>query len=246
MIREVHSRAGLGWASRSLALLSLVLLGVSNIVLKERGKAKAKRSHRALVDKSAFRDWPYVFFVCGCVVVFLGIYTPFVYIQPYAIRHEIASPRLSLYILAILNASSLFGRVLPNIIANRVGPLNLIIGTSAVLSITSFCLITASNLARLLAAIIVYGFATGTFFSLQPTIFVKLTSNAAMIGTRFGMAFAVMSLALLLGPPISGALLGDTGYVSAWVWAGTTMIAGGVFIAISGILQARKQGTIVV
>lgn len=241
MLRELNARVGLPWATRAISFLSLFLLLVALLVLRLPGSSGGggRRTPRSLVDPTVFKDWPFLLFVLGCSVVFLGLYTPFVHIQTYAAREGIASPSFALYILAILNSSSILGRILPSLVAQHMGSMNMIIGTCATLSIASFCLITTGvSLARLLAAVVAYGFFTGSFFALQPTIFVRLTSDPRMIGTRFGMAFLTMSVALLFGPPISGALLDEAGYDAAWVWAGATIMAGGGLILASRVKKA--------
>lgn len=240
MIREINYTAGLHWAIRAMAFLSLFLGTLAILVLRvPDASAAARRPPRSLIDPTALRDWPFVLFVLGCFIVFLGLYTPFVHMQTYALHESITSPSLALYILAILNASSIFGRVLPSLVAQHVGSMNMIIGTCIALATTSFCLTTTgTSLARLLAAAIVYGFFTGTFFALQPTIFWRLSVDPLTVGTRFGMAFVVLSVALLFGPPISGALLDNTGYDAAWIWSGATILAGGGLILASRIKKA--------
>lgn len=239
MIREVHSQTSLGWATRAIALLLLILLLFSNLVLRPGLNSGGPTQRRPLLDKTAFTDWPYVFFVAGCFSVFLGMYTPFVHVQSYALDKNIMSPDLALYLLAILNSGSIFGRILPALIAQSLGPMNTIIASATALAITSACLISATTSARLLLTIISQGFFTGSFFALQPTIFVKLTSDPKRIGTRFGMAFSIMSFALLFGPPCGGALRGVFGYVGAWVWASITILVGGFLILYSRLLRDR-------
>ncbi|KAH7137200.1 FAD binding domain-containing protein [Dactylonectria estremocensis] len=241
MLRELYPKIGLPWAVRALALLLLVLLGASNLVLRARDPRSQTNKRRPFIDSTAFRDWPYLLFVAGCFVVFLGMYTPFVYIQSYALDEGIVSPNFALYFLAILNAGSIFGRILPSFVAQRIGSMNMIIGTTVILSVTSLSLLTAKTQACLIAAIVFHGFFTGTFFALQPTIFVRLTADPSKIGTRFGMAFSVMSVALLFGSPISGALRKEMGYGAAWVWAGMTIFCGGMIILASRVL--RRQWT---
>ncbi|KAK7423360.1 hypothetical protein QQX98_001151 [Neonectria punicea] len=239
MVRELYPQIGLFWAVRALALVLLVLLGIANFVLRARDTGTQNRRRRSFIDPTAFTDWPYLLFVAGCFVVFLGMYTPFVYIQSYALDEGIVSSNFALYFLAILNASSIFGRILPSFVAQRIGSMNMIIGTTLALSITSLCLITAKSSARLIVVIVFVGFFTGTFFALQPTIFVRLTADPSKIGTRFGMAFSVMSVALLFGSPIAGALRGQIGYDAAWVWAGLTVLCGGMIISVARVLKGQ-------
>jgi predicted MFS family arabinose efflux permease len=237
MVRELTAKTSLPWTARAMALLMLVLLGFANVVLRPRSKVKGPR--RSLIDKTAFTDWPYVFFVAGCFVVFLGMYTPFVHIQSFALEQRIVSPSLALYLLAILNSSSILGRILPALLAQRVGPMNMIIVTAVGLGVACLCLMAATSLARLLVVVLAQGFFTGSFFALQPTIFVRLTSDPRRIGTRFGMAFSVMSIALLFGPPVAGALRRERGYDAAWIWAGVTILVGGGLIIIGRFQKAK-------
>ncbi|KAM0243074.1 hypothetical protein ACHAP5_006955 [Fusarium lateritium] len=241
MIRELNARSGLAWATRAMALLLFILLVFSNLVLRPGVNPGVSTQRRPLLDKTAFTDRPYMLFVAGCFSVFLGMYTPFVYVQSYALDHEIVSPDLAMYLLAILNSSSIFGRILPAFVAQSLGPMNIIIVAATILAITSVCLISATTGPRLLVTVISQGFFTGSFFALQPTIFVRLASDPRRIGTRFGMAFSVMSFALLFGPPVGGALRRSLGYTAAWVWAGLTILIGGILILCSRLSKDRKS-----
>ncbi|KAM5376739.1 hypothetical protein ACJZ2D_005362 [Fusarium nematophilum] len=203
------------------------------------GETGKRAQRRSFIDTTALTDWPYLLFVAGCFSVFLGMYTPFVYIQSFALGQDIVSPKLALYLLAILNSSSIFGRILPAFLAQRVGPMNMIIATAFILGVTSLCLMKATDLPRLLVTVLFHGFFTGSFFALQPTIFVRLTGDPQKIGTRFGMAFSVMSFALLFGPPIAGALRRAEGYNGAWVWAGLTIMVGGGIITVGRLCKER-------
>ncbi|PNH37192.1 hypothetical protein VD0004_g9586 [Verticillium dahliae] len=181
-------------------------MGIAVMAL-ETPKVSSKR--RAFVDRSITHDMPYLAFLVACVFVLLGIYTPFVYIQSFALDNGIVSAGLATYILAILNASSILGRIVPNIFAAEPGMRRAFITLAAI-----------------------YGFVVGTF-ALQPTIFVRLTPDPTCIGTTFGMAFTVMFFALLFGPPIAGTLRREFGYDGAWGWAGATLGVGILFLALS-------------
>lgn len=228
---------GFGWTVRVMTLIIIVTLGISNVVLRG---PKASNQRRRLVDRSSLTDWPYVTFVIGCCCVFLGIYTPFFYIQSYAIAHKFASANTTFYIVAAMNLSSIFGRIIPNFFTHLVGPLIMIMATSVTLLATALGFIGAQSIGTVFAVAVVYGFFTGTFFALQPTVFVRLTKDMRIMGTRFGMAFSVMSFALLFGPPISGALQRVFGYNASWVWAAATILFGTGMFVVSFFLSKRK------
>lgn len=218
---------GFAWTVRVIALISLTLLGCANLVLCTRAPRKQRRS---LVNVESLKDWPYVCFVFGCFAVFLGMYTPFFYVQTFAIRSGIASEGLALYLVTAMNTSSVPGRIIPTIFAQRLGPMNMIIGTSVALAACGLGFLGARNTAGVYVVAVIYGFFSGSFFALQPTVFARLTADVSVLGTRFGMAFTVLSMALLFGTPISGALQNTGGYHASWAWTGATLFTGAFII----------------
>lgn len=235
MVRNLLKSVGFGWMVRAIALVQLVLLGTANLVLRV---PQPPKQRRRLIDVASLTDWPYMCFVFGCFVVFLGMYTPFYFVQSFAIKFGIASEGVTWYLVAAMNIGSIPGRIIPTLLVQRTGPLNLMIGTSVALASCGLGFLGASTIAEVYVVATIYGFFSGSFFALQPTIFVRLTANMAVLGTRFGIAFTILSVALLFGTPISGALQGVGGYDASWIWAGATAFAGGMVIWGSRVLKA--------
>lgn len=235
MIRNLLPKIGFGWTVRAIALVSLTLLGCAIIVLQA---PQSPKQRRRLVDMASLKDWPYICFVMGCFCLFLGMYTPFYYVQSFAISSGMTSEGVALYIVTAMNVSSIPGRIIPAFFAQRLGPMNMIIGTVLALTACGLGFLGASTIARVYVIAIIYGFFSGTFFALQPTVFARLTSDMSVLGTRFGMAFTVMSVALLVGSPIGGALQGPGGYDASWAWVGATAFAGGLIICTGRVLKA--------
>lgn len=225
---------GFGWATRVIGFIALFGLLVSNATFKVRVLPAARRK---FLDLSAFKELPYVLFVFGSFLGFMGLYVLFFYVQTYAIETGITNPNLGFYLLAILNSGSVFGRIIPNYIADRTGPLNMIIPCAFATGILSLCLIPTHSIAPLIVIVALYGFFSGTFVSLPPTIFVHLTKNRALIGTRMGMGFSIVSVGLLIGTPISGAILNATGFPQTWIFGGVMTLSGACVIAASRVAQ---------
>lgn len=107
MLQRLLGIVGYAWAVRILGFTSLATLLVPIIVMKMRVKpGKA----RALIDTTAFTDWPFMVFVLGCVIGFIGLYTGFFYTAYYGQATGITDETLSFYLVPILNAGSVFGR----------------------------------------------------------------------------------------------------------------------------------------
>lgn len=240
VVKNLLPTIGFAWTVRAVALIVLVTLAICNIVLRGPG-ASAKR--RALVHRESLTDWPYVALIFAYFTVFLGLYTPFFYVESFAAGTGITSETTAFYLLAVVNLASIFGRIIPNIhLAGMMGPMNMIILTTAILCVTSLGFIGVKDVAGVFVVAVVYGFFTGTFFALQPTIFVRLTGDMSVMGTRFGMAFSIMSFGLLIGSPISGVLQRSFGsYNASWVWAAITVACGSVLLAFSRTLKVGPR-----
>lgn len=239
VIKNLLPKIGFGWTVRVVALIVLVTLAICNIVLRGPG-ASAKR--RALVHRESLTDWPYVALILAYFTVFLGLYTPFFYVESFAVGNDIASEDTAFYLLAVVNLASILGRIIPNIhLSDMMGPMNMITATTVILAATSLGFIGVKNAAGVFVVSVVYGFFTGTFFALQPTIFVRLTGDMSVMGTRFGMAFSIMSFGLLIGSPISGVLQRAFGsYNASWVWAAITLAVGSVLLFVSRTLKVGR------
>ncbi|KAK0853804.1 hypothetical protein LTR91_008886 [Friedmanniomyces endolithicus] len=223
VFRQLQPRIGFPWATRVLGFMMLATLVVSNCVLKVRVLPEGRRR---FLDLSAFREAPYLFFVAGNMLAFLGLYNPFFYVPSYVIESGIAGPDLAFYMLSIINAASTFGRIIPGYTADRIGPLNMIVPCTFFAGVLCICLAAAHSIGPVIAILVFYGFCSGTLVSLPPTIFVHLTQNRAVIGTRMGMGFAITSLGMLVGTPISGAILNKSSFTWVWVFGGVCTVAG--------------------
>jgi len=107
MFHKLQPRIGFGWATRAIAFVMFVTLIPCLLTIKRPMKA-AKR--RKMWDTTAWKSWPYPLFVAGMTFGFVGLYIPLFYVQVFALGKGVADENLGFYLLAILNAGSVFGR----------------------------------------------------------------------------------------------------------------------------------------
>lgn len=124
IFHRLQPTIGFPWATRVIGFIMLATLIVSNFVMKVRVLPAGRRK---IVDLPAFKEPPYTLFVAGTFIIFMGLYAPFFYVQTYAIEYDITNTNLAFYLLAIINSASVFGRIIPNFVADRTGPFNMII-----------------------------------------------------------------------------------------------------------------------
>jgi MFS family permease len=228
VFRQLYPRIGFPWATRVLGFISLFTCLISVAVMKVRVMPKQKR---ALLELSAFKEPPYVIFCTAMFFGFVGFYGPIYYLQPYAINTGITDENLGFYLLPILNAASIAGRILPNFLSDKVGPLNIIIPASLISGVLALCWIGIHNLPGMIVFAVLYGFSSGGFVSLPPVALVSLTPDLRTLGTRMGQCFFVSSLGLLIGSPVAGEILNKTGsYVGLQLFSGLTVVFTGVLL----------------
>jgi MFS family permease len=147
---------------------------------------------------------------------------------------------LGFYLLPILNAGSTFGRIMPNYIADHWGPMNLFTPAAGITAVLAFCWIAVNSTAGIVILALLYGFFSGGFVSLPPVVMAVITEDFRSFGTRLGMLFAIVSLALLVGTPIGGAILGDaSSYLGLQLFSGACLVSASV---ISIILRVKRSG----
>jgi len=189
-----------------------------------------------------FHSLPYTFLVAGLFAVAWGLFFPIFYLQVYAQEHGL-SQNLVFYTLAILNASSVFGRISPNFLADYVGNLNLLTLMCTGAGIITFAMFGASTPGGLIVVAILFGFFSGAYVSLLSPALISLATHPSEIGLRLGMGFLATSFAALSGTPINGALLTRYGFVAPIVFSGVSILIGSVLFAIATLLQRRIKGT---
>ena len=151
------------------------------------------------------------------------------------------SINLSNYLLAILNAASIFGRILPGIVADRIGRFNVMIITSAFSAIIVLGLwLPSSSNAPIIVFCLLYGFSSGAFVSLAPSLIAQI-SPIREIGVRSGTFFLCVAFAGLTGSPIGGALVShdNGGFLYLQIFCGLTMVVGTLLFFASRWVQCR-------
>lgn len=233
---------GFGWATRVLGFIALGTLIFPVVLMKQRIKPPKPR---ALWDIEAFTDWPFIVFVGGAFLGFVGLYTALFYISYFGQVTGITSDEMAFYLVPILNAASVFGRTLPNWLSDKTGPLNIIIPGAFICGILLLCFLSVHTLAGIVVNTIFIGFFSGVFIALPPVLFVALTADKSKVGTRIGMGFAFLSAGVLLGGPAVGAVLGtnvdNLNWTGVWVYGGVFLLASGVVFVIVRFLKVGMK-----
>jgi len=193
---------------------------------------------------SLLRDRPYVMFFPASFLSGWGIFMLFFYVQLLSSSLGL-SETLTFYTVAIVNAASVLGRIVPNMLADKWGPITCLIPTSVICSILIFALCGVKSSGGIIVICILYGFFSGGFFSLISPLLAEMADHPTEIGVRIGISFAIVGVAALTGNPINGALIGsgpDYVWWKAFVFSGVCLLAGTVLTGYVWVLVGKKKG----
>ncbi|KAH1301999.1 hypothetical protein KXX11_003349 [Aspergillus fumigatus] len=194
-----------------------------------------------------FSEVPFVLLMLASCCGFWAMFVPINYVileaQEDGVRRSLAE-----YLLTILNAASLPGRILPGYLGDKLGRFNVMIAMCTLSALTILVLwIPGTLLAPGSAAVYVifsllYGFASGAFVGMVPALLSQITADMSKTGVRQGVLYTCMSIATLTGSPIAGAILNrqQETYWGLQVFAGAMMVGSVVFFVAARVVL---QGT---
>ncbi|KAI5919343.1 major facilitator superfamily domain-containing protein [Camillea tinctor] len=220
-------RVGFPWTMRVLGFLVLALCGVSCATVKSRLPPRPKPFRLADYARP-LREVRFALVVGGAFFCFWGLFLPFSYLNLQAQQQGI-DEALVPYLLPILNALSIPGRILPGILGDKIGRFNMMILISGLTGVITLALwVPGRSTAATIVYGAVFGFASGGYISLLPALIAQI-SDIREIGTRNGVALFVGGLGALTGSPIGGAIVaaqGGRSYLGLQLFCGLTMTVG--------------------
>ncbi|GES59019.1 hypothetical protein ATETN484_0003024200 [Aspergillus terreus] len=245
MLRRLFVQIGFPWAVRALTFLILGCLIVACLVMKLRPRSSKGTT---LIELRHFRDFPYVVFIAAFTLMISSVYIPFFYIQKYALQLGIDED-MAFYLLSMMNATSLIGRIGPNWLADRYGGVNVMAPACFLSAVTLFLWRFTHSLPGLIVIVLLYGLISGGMVSLPPATIANLTSKQSELGGRMGLAYTIAAFGALIGNPIAGACLRPSGVPSpsvqdiqsefqgTWIFAGAIMLLATACLVLTRYLQ---------
>lgn len=238
VFHRIQPHVGFPWATRVLGFISLATLILPCVCIKARAVPSKKKN---LLDIAAFRELPFAIFCVASFLGFIGLYIPFFYISQFSATVADLGATVSFYMLPVLSAGSIAGRIVPGQLADKIGPLNVLGLCTMCAGILGFCWMALSHsLAGIVIWSLLYGASSGAFVSLQASVVVSITQDMSTVGGRLGINTFCSALGLLIGTPIGGVLLGDGSWIGIQAFTGATMLVASVLVMVT---RVAKVGT---
>ena len=238
LVSHLIHKVGFGWSMRICAFLILFLLIIANLTVHAYYPPHPHKVTRAELVKP-LTEIQFVLIMAGFFLFSYGFFAPINYLPVQALSAGM-DPNLAQYLLPILNAGSLFGRLLSGILGDKFGQYNIFIVVCYLsgIWILALWLPDASDAASIAFAVL-FGFFSGAYVSLITPLIMQI-SPMAELGFRTGIVLFLTAIGGLTTNPINGAIVdGSGGWRGLKIFSGVFCLVGTTFILVARI---RKTG----
>jgi hypothetical protein len=119
-MRRLFTSVAFGWTVRIIGFINLVALVIANLLIRPRIKPTKSLTGK-VIDLSAFKDLRFTLLGIGIFFSDWALFGPITFITGYSLAQGI-NPNLAYYMVAFLNVGSSLGRVIPGLLADKIGP----------------------------------------------------------------------------------------------------------------------------
>ncbi|KAG0330417.1 hypothetical protein BG004_002112, partial [Podila humilis] len=251
LISKLLDNKGFRWTTLCCAIAHLVLVTPACMLFKARlesGRERAKRiqqfgyrkgeskegeKKRKFVDFSIMKDVRFcLLFIAGIFVV-SGYFTPFYFINSFAVQHGVDASSAALMV-GLMNGASAVGRIVMGMVSDRIGCINALFISTFAASLTVLLIWTfATTKAVMFVFAVAYGLCCGAYLSSTVSVSGAICGLERLASVT-GIIYAGMAIGSAIGSPTSGAILDSIGhktdYTGVIVFAGAVMAIGTVIL----------------
>lgn len=193
-IKRLLVSVGFAWTNRIIGFIFIPVLVFMVWATKPRLKHAEQK-----VSFELLKNWRFLV-LCGAQLVgMFGVFPALFYVDTYGERLGNLPPSVLDYSVAILNASSILGRIGPAYLADRVGRLNVLTPFVCLTGIFPLAFwLPSRGEALFVLFLVTWGIASGCFISMFPSC----------VGQLFGVKHTLSGIALLNMAACPGALAG--------------------------------------
>ncbi|KAG0645383.1 Aspyridones efflux apdF [Hyphodiscus hymeniophilus] len=235
-LKNVLYKIGFGWGVRTAAFIMLPLLAAACLAI--RLPARAPSSLKPKPDLSVVKNPILILLALGLFFIYLGLFSPFFYVTSWTISRGLDA-NMAFYMVSIINAASLFGRIIPGLLADRFGAYNMMILSALFSGLVCCCWTTATSMSGIVVLSLAYGFSSGAVIGLQGACSAQIV-EPSQYGVTMGFVMAILSVAGLLGSPINGWILGQWGFTGLSLFSGLAMLVGMLVLMVARLKVNAK------
>lgn len=172
-VNELLNKDGVsfGWTMRIVAFIMLPLAIITCVTVLPPAGTRQKNEEAATpdakdkpkkkkADLSIIKNRVFQTFCVGIGLFYLGMFSPFFFVTSYAVSIGFGTS-FAFYLVSILNAASLFGRISAGWLADKYGHFNLCSIAAITSSVVAFTWTAATSTGGIVVWSLAYGFCSG-------------------------------------------------------------------------------------
>ncbi|CAG4998066.1 unnamed protein product [Parnassius apollo] len=193
-----------------------------------------------MLDLSLLVDPIFILFSLSNFLTSIGFYIPYVYTVPMSEKLGVQNPA---YLISIIGASNLIGRVILGYISdkpwvNRLLAYNLCLTVSGISTALAMACWEFWGLALYATT---FGFTIGAYVGLTSVVLVDLL-GIEKLTNAFGLLLLFQGIASLIGPPLAGWLFDElNSYAPGFYVAGSTISLSGLILFLIPVIEKRNN-----
>ncbi|KAJ2300871.1 hypothetical protein IWW55_003865 [Coemansia sp. RSA 2706] len=200
---------GRPWAMRVTGIIAMVAVLLVSPWMRVR--LVPHRSER-IVDWALVKDRRFCLFLAALVFAIAAYFGPFYQVPSYSVVVLHKSETWGSNMDTLMNGLSVVGRLSVGMLADMVGPLNLLVANTALAALSLLVLwVPFDSVGTLLAVDLLFGFAIGGIVSVIPVVAAQVF-GLARLPSIIGLLFISYFVGGLLGVPPMSALLDNVGH----------------------------------
>ena len=236
LISRLIQEVGFGWAMRTCAFLMLFLLIIANLTVRAFRPPYPQKVTVAQLMKP-FTELSYMTVAGGFFFFSYGFFAVINYLAVDALSASV-DPNIIQYLIPLLNAGSLFGRLISGVLGDKLGRFNMFIVVCYISGILILALwLPDTSQPALIAFAVLFGFFSGAYVSLIAPL-IMAVSPISELGFRTGIVNFFVAIGGLTTNPINGAILASSaGWTGLKVFSGILCIIGTTFMLVARIRE---------
>lgn len=211
-VRRLLTQVGPG---KTLLIMSFVVAGgmvVCTSILRVRPTSpEAGKGRGPIVNTKVIKTPEFWSVALSLIIGCMGYVGPFTFISQYTAKNFHLSDDKTALPLTVLSFTSLAGRVLVGVLADRAGPLNTYIFVFAISGVMQLALwLTANSFGQIMAFVVMYGLVAPGYLGIIPQIVVTIFGPGEL-ASNVGLLLLFNSPGQLASGPLGGAVYDSTG-----------------------------------
>jgi MFS family permease len=245
VLQALIPHAGWATATRALGFILAFLCSISCLLVRKRLPSLVNGS--AKLDLMILSKPIYAVAIAAVFMIECALFIPLTYLSSYS-THMGFNDAFGSQLLIAINASSIFGRIIPGFLSDKLGRFNTLIFITSLMAISvlGIWLPLGNTKSGILSFAILFGFASGSGINLVP-VCIRQLCRTEEYGRYYATCNTIVSIGLLVGIPIAGEIIKSNhgAYWGLIIFVGMCYVGGIIPLTVARIMAVGTKWRVI-